>query len=299
MLLNAHGSGIDFTSVVTIGRQTNYLSAGNIEELGASGLSRLHERWSEVARAPFADQFLRAALGAQRVDSIDISDYEGATILHDMNRPLPRELYEQYDVVLEAGSLEHIFNLPVALRNCMCLLKPGGSLFLGVPANNLFGHGFYQFSPDLFFRVLGPSNGFELNQMVLAEAWSHSVELGTRAKRYQVTDPEQAGKRALLVNKYPTFLMVHATRTGTVPESLTAYQSDYSALWRQATLSTPESQTAEQSAQPTGKGLARRLARFILARLPHAPAMWLRSLHERRNLHSLKRRDLFRPFSDF
>jgi SAM-dependent methyltransferase len=294
MLLNAHRSGIDFSSVVTIGRQTNYLGAGNIEELEASGLSRFHERWSEVARAPFADQFLRT-LGAQRVDSIDLSDYEGATILHDMNTPLPRELHEQYDVVLEAGSLEHIFNLPVALRNCMCLLKRGGSLFLGVPANNLFGHGFYQFSPDLFFRVLGPSNGFELNRMVLAEAWSHSVELGTRAKRYQVTDPEQTGKRALLVNKYPTFLMIHATKTGTVPESLTAYQSDYSALWRQAS----ETQTAEQSAQPTGRGLARRLARFIHARLPHAPAMWLRSLHERRNLHSLKRRDLFRPLSGF
>jgi hypothetical protein len=284
MLLKAHESGTGFNSVVTIGRQTNYLGAAHTEELGASGLSRL-ERWPEIGRAPFADEFLRQALGAQRIDSIDISSYEGASILHDMNQPLPAELCGQYEVVLEAGSLEHIFNLPVALRNCMCLLKPGGSLFLSVPANNLFGHGFYQFSPDLFFRVLSPPNGFQLNTMILAEAWSQQAERGTRAKRYQVADPERLGTRILLVNKYPTFLMIHARKIGKVPESLTAYQSDYSALWQQASAPAPDAPT-----------LARRLARRIFARLPHASAMWLRALYERASLHSLKRRNLFRPF---
>ena len=32
------------------------------------------------------------------------------------------------------------------------------------PANNFFGHGFYQFTPELFFRIFSAANGFEVER---------------------------------------------------------------------------------------------------------------------------------------
>lgn len=65
------------------------------------------------------------------VDSIDISDYENATIEQDMNQPIPEHLKLQYDTVIDRGSLEHIFNFPVSIKNCMSLIKPGG-FYIGI-----------------------------------------------------------------------------------------------------------------------------------------------------------------------
>ena len=69
-----------------------------------------------------------------------------------------------YDAVLDFGCLEHVFDFPVAWRNCVALCRVGGHLFHSLPANNLAGHGFYQFSPELFFNLYQAKNGFELRR---------------------------------------------------------------------------------------------------------------------------------------
>jgi 2-polyprenyl-3-methyl-5-hydroxy-6-metoxy-1,4-benzoquinol methylase len=76
------------------------------------------------------------------VSSIDASDYENATYVHDLNVPIPDHLKGQFDLVDDGGTLEHVFNFPVALRNCMEMVKVGGHLLLNVPTNNFVGHGF-------------------------------------------------------------------------------------------------------------------------------------------------------------
>ena len=69
-------------------------------------------------------------------------------------------LKNKYTLVIDGGCLEHIFNFPVAIKNCMEMLQEGGH-FIGItPANNLMGHGFYQFSPELYFRIFSKENGF-------------------------------------------------------------------------------------------------------------------------------------------
>src|SRR5438477_418150 len=79
---------------------------------------------------------------------------------HDMNEPIPDKFKETYTAVLDGGSLEHVFNFPVAIKNCMEMVKVGGHYLAITPANNFFGHGFYQFSPELYFTVLSKENGF-------------------------------------------------------------------------------------------------------------------------------------------
>jgi 2-polyprenyl-3-methyl-5-hydroxy-6-metoxy-1,4-benzoquinol methylase len=97
-------------------------------------------------------------LGAKEIVSIDASAYEGCSIVHDMNQPISEHLKARFDLVLDSGSLEHVFNFPVAIKNCMEMVRLGGYLVTMNPANNCPGHGFYQFSPELFFRVLSETN---------------------------------------------------------------------------------------------------------------------------------------------
>jgi hypothetical protein len=79
---------------------------------------------------------------------LDASPYEGADTIHDMNTPVPEAWHGRYDVVIDSGSLEDIFNFPVAIANLANMLRVGGTIFVTTPANNLMRHGFYQFSPD-------------------------------------------------------------------------------------------------------------------------------------------------------
>ena len=58
-------------------------------------------------------------------------------------------------MVIDGGLLEHVFDFPTAIRNCMRMVRQGGHLILNLPVNNFPGHGFYRFSPELVFRVPG------------------------------------------------------------------------------------------------------------------------------------------------
>jgi len=99
------------------------------------------------------------------IDTIDISSYEGANLVHDLNVPL--HLERKYDLIIDGGTLEHIFNVPIALENVSRLLKTGGKVVHFSPANNHMGHGFYQFSPELFASFYSPSNGFTSTKIFL------------------------------------------------------------------------------------------------------------------------------------
>jgi hypothetical protein len=50
------------------------------------------------------------ALGAASVDSLDVSDYENATIVLDLGKPCC--LNQRFDTIVDAGSLEHTSTRP-------------------------------------------------------------------------------------------------------------------------------------------------------------------------------------------
>ena len=119
-------------------------------------------------RVKTATDFLQF-LGAEEIAAMDFSDYEGAEIIHDLNKPVGDELKEKFTFVLDGGTTEHIFNFPVALANAMEMVEVGGHLVIITGGNNFLGHGFYQFSPELFYRALSQENGFEVKRMIAAE----------------------------------------------------------------------------------------------------------------------------------
>ncbi len=210
-----------------IGRQGLYLRKHDLKDcFEAFGYVVDDERIDAIFTKSdgYAEQLL-TCLGAKAVHSFDNSAYEGATHLHDMNSPLPDEVKEQYTTVLDGGSLEHVFNFPMAIRNCMEMVSVGGH-YLGItPANNLMGHGFYQFSPELYFSVFTIENGFELIRLI-------AVEDRKRATWYSVRSPRDVRRRVTLLNKVPVSLLVVAKRVRkTVIFETTPQQSDYASAW--------------------------------------------------------------------
>jgi hypothetical protein len=70
---------------------------------------------------------------------------------------------------IDGGCLEHIFNVPQALLNCSAFGKPGTQIIHMLPASNCCGHGFWQFSPELFFSLYGQKNGYRETEVFLAD----------------------------------------------------------------------------------------------------------------------------------
>jgi hypothetical protein len=228
----------------------------------------------------YADRFWREVMGAGSLETIDASECEGATIIHDLNRDVPPELHEKFDVVVEAGSLEHIFYFPVAIANLMKMVRVGGTVFLTTIANNLCGHGFYQFSPELIYRVFSPENGFEGTKVVFLKGASPSVELSPITRSFEVADPKVVGGRVGLQSKTPILMMVESRKTrqanlfGSTPQ-----QSDYVTAWQKTRASSEASQSVARSLV---RSVAKTLPQALLRKLECSRLTRLYSLANRR-----------------
>ena len=206
-LLYAKKKGVDFSRSAMIGRQFFVVSPDGLKKaLVEFGFSHEQETLRSIFddNHGYAEGFLRY-LGAREVHSFDCSDYESATHLHDLNQELPDCYKERYSMVLDGGSLEHVFNFPVALRNCMEMVQIGGHYLASTPVNNLTGHGFYQFSPELYSSSLSEANGYEMLGMA-------AYEDVPSARWFAVVNPSSVSSRVTLINRVPTILLVVARR---------------------------------------------------------------------------------------
>jgi hypothetical protein len=225
--------GVDFSRTLMLGRQ-------------------------QLADQSFAEPFFRK-LGAGSVESLDASEFEGATIIADLNKPLPQELRRRFTVVFDGGTLEHVFDIATALRSCLDLVELGGHYIASSPANNWPGHAFYQFSPELIFRSLSTNAGFHIRGAFAAELRRHQ-------RWYAIPDPDFVGTRVHWRNHYRTLLVVVARRIDLIDLStFTPQQSDYQVRWKKHDVSAIQGKTAG----PTGrlKSLVWRASPTALQRL--------------------------------
>jgi hypothetical protein len=227
-LLFARDAGVKFDRAATLGRLNLFIDQRSLGILfNEHGIRATEDDIRAVRQDGYSENLLRR-LGARDVVSIDASDYEKASVVHDMNQPIGDELKQKFSVVIDGGTLEHVFNFPVAIRNCMEMLEVGGHFITHTMANNFMGHGFYQFSPELFYRVFSPENGFRMHRAVMCES-----RIG-KPRWYEAADPKQVGERVELINGRQTYLLVHAERVADVPIFASPpQQTDYSALWQQ------------------------------------------------------------------
>ena len=268
MMLEAKAQGVDFSLTLTLGRQKNNMTPRELAYLRKLYCIDSNSNQGESLKyRSYADHFFSHYLEVKNLSVIDYSDFENADIIHDMNQPIPESLWESFDVVIDGGTLEHIFNFPTAIKNCMLMLRTGGSIFIFSMANNHCGHGFYQFSPELFFRVFDKSNGFEIKSVVLVKHPFPGAELSSKQKCYSVQDPKFIGRRSSLVTKSPLGIMVHAIKKNNI--SIFASfpnQSDYTTKWAKEKV---------REINESGNNNLRFFFKQVYSRLPLRMRMWL------------------------
>lgn len=198
-------------SVATLGRLQQFLLPKQCEKLCDDFDLDRAASWCTQPFGDYGERLLKA-MGAHQIVAVDASDYEGADVTHDMNLPVPSELCDRFDMVIDGGTLEHVFTPSVALANMMKMVRVGGSLIIWTPANNLCGHGFYQFSPEFFFSTLTDEHGFDLRHVSLVECVFPSVSLVAPRRAFQVRSPHEAHRRIEVQSKRPLMLLTHAVR---------------------------------------------------------------------------------------
>jgi hypothetical protein len=199
-----------FGKTVTIGRQQLYEIDHYLDDL-------------KYKNNDFCEKLLINNFGSEIVDSIDYSNFESASIIHDMNKPLDSKFYGLYDTVLDLGSLEHIFNISQALKNCSLLSKQGGHIVHVSPANNMCGHGFFQFSPELFFSYYSDSNGYSDTEVYLADTTDTK-------KWFKVFNPNN-GNRVSIESNTQLYIMVYTVLKNKNFLDKNVQQSDYKFYW--------------------------------------------------------------------
>ena len=219
--------GVSFDRTLTLGRQNLYTSKNDIRRYLTRFMNDDLVAGNEFKDNEYSEPLFKN-LGANLIDSMDNSTYEGATVLHDLNQPITEDMKNKYSVIVDGGTLEHVFNFPVAVKNCMQMLRVGGHFIGFTPANNFCGHGFYQFSSELFFRVFSFKNGFEVKLMAMhaGDGTKDSTDI------YLVKNPDDVKTRIEFQSKKPLSLVVVAEKIKDTDLFLNhPQQSDYANLW--------------------------------------------------------------------
>jgi hypothetical protein len=131
----------------------------------ALGAQELHE--SEAAIALFARQHNYAGLDGQRgrhalrslwreryglsaYHDVDLNDK--ADIHGDLSLKLPEDMLARWNVILDFGTSEHIFDILSLFRNIFALCRQQG-IIVHMSPMTWHNHGFYNFTPK-FFRAI-------------------------------------------------------------------------------------------------------------------------------------------------
>ena len=204
--------------VATMGRQGLHVPEPQLKKMGYSG-----------GFDEFCEDFLVTHFNAIEVESFDYSDFEGATHIVDLNNPIGFDAI--YDTVIDAGTLEHVFDVVQALKNVSRICKVGGRILHILPVNNLVNHGFWQFSPELFFSLYSAHNGYSDTQAFLVypsdpDSW------------YEITPPTN-GRWDYFASSLAIYAVV-MTRKSTQMNDWDVQQSQYISDWQCNAQAAPE-----------------------------------------------------------
>ena len=111
-----------------------------------------YKRW-ELAKI-FYQVFLDYA-------SITAIDFHGTPEALKLDLNLPVALDRQFDVLLNGGTAEHVFNVHQFFKTSHELTRPGGLMVHAMPFCGWVEHGFYSFNPT-FYWDLAIANGYSL-----------------------------------------------------------------------------------------------------------------------------------------
>jgi hypothetical protein len=128
-----------------------------LSRLAESVAARRPDQLYEIARI-FFDTIVRA----REYSAIDPGS-PGSRFQFDLNLPVPIE--EKFDLVLNFGTAEHIFNVYQFFKTAHDRTETGGVMMHTAPFNGWPDHGFFNFQPTFFFD-LARANRYEILSFV-------------------------------------------------------------------------------------------------------------------------------------
>lgn len=170
-----------------------------------------------IVRVPTMDSFF-AALGCE-VTSIDFAAHEGSEYVWNLSDPVPADLHERFDIVLDGGTCEHVFDVATALRNCARMTALHGCV---VHANPLAmgNHAFFGFNPTLIHDFYS-ANAF---RVLSIEAFGLAMDGVTRC--YQPVPISHTGRFSLALD-VETILLSVVQRERVTSDLVNPIQSVY------------------------------------------------------------------------
>ena len=143
-------------------------------------LTQIHKR-QDIKVVPTLSSALKSLIGEQFDLAIfDITKYEGNEIEWDFNHPIPKKFRGKFDIVIDAGTCEHIFNIAQALSNVQLMLCQNGIAYHGGPLC-WPNHGFYGYNPTLF------ADFYEANDCEILEMFLQTNFSTVDGERHRVT----------------------------------------------------------------------------------------------------------------
>lgn len=163
---------------------------------------RLHQRMADVVAAnsptrawDLAKIFYAALFRFSRLVAIDFHGSEAALKI-DLNYPV--ELNERFDVVLNGGTAEHIFDVCQFFRTVHEITRAGGLMIHHAPFQGWLEHGFYNFNTGLFWD-LAAANGYTVLVFAYAEFNPpRIVELSKREDIISMEVKKKLGRNSIL-----------------------------------------------------------------------------------------------------
>ena len=259
-LLMLHSTTHDFSRshLVTIGKQGICFSVDELKAWAQQLNFTLNE--SQLNNAAEANRCLTdieffKSLGFRAVDSMDCSDYEGASIICNLNVDIPDELHDKFDIIYDGGSTEHMFNVPKAFENYNKMLKVGGLVIHSLPSTGCLDHGFYMFSPTLFFDY------YSQNKWEIAAFYMINIPCDSYSawEIYEYSEPGPSLEDVAFDGRWTIFFIARK-------QAESAYHSNieqhfFSILWRNRQLQAREADPALTNTQ--GTGLLKKIYRML------------------------------------
>jgi len=181
----------DRPAVLEIGRANWY---GDVSQ---AALLADREEFSEgrderpTALGPWqaADWYYDFMLRMPRRTAIDL-DQEAEAQRLNLNEPLPRDMRDAFNVVINTGTNEHVFDQRQVWESIHQACKVGGLMVHAVPLWGWLDHGFFNVQPTLV-ADLAAENGYEILEWII-----HEIDTGWMARIETPGDVQQHQHRS-------------------------------------------------------------------------------------------------------
>jgi len=160
---------------------------------------RVADGFPEDRSDQITDNAFFAMLGITDVEALDFSPVGNPDYIVEFNDPVPIELHNKYNLVVDGGTFDHLFDMRQAFANVANMVKTGGRVVQwNACPNYLENNTYFLFSPSVFLDF------YELNKFKdcktyvavsrnpIKEQWDLFEYTRTREKPAPFTDPRPA-----------------------------------------------------------------------------------------------------------